>query len=99
MSANRDQLLRSSLEDFFVVETLVVDQVATVEHAAGVGEEGHGLREPEHQPSDVSLPLGRLMGRRQLGDVALHERGLATEAGNRADVGDGFDGQLENKAD
>ena len=83
------------LEDISVGEILCGDKVTTVVHAAGVGKEGHGLREAEDEPADVGLLLGRLVRAAQLGDVPLDEGLLTTQTGNCSNVGDGLDGELE----
>ena len=88
-------MLLHLLEDIGVREVLSGDKVTTVIHAASVGEEGHGLGEAEYKPTDVGLPLGRLVWAAQLGDVPLDEGLLATQTGNGSNVGDGFNGELE----
>ena len=58
------------LEHDLVLDALGVDQVAAVEHAAAVREEGDGLREPEHDPAHVGAHVRGAVRRRQ----GLHHR-------------------------
>ena len=75
-------MLLNLLEDVGVWEVLGGDEITTIVHAAGVGKEGHGLREAEDEPADVGLSFGRLVWAAQLCDVAFHEGLLTTQSGN-----------------